>query len=74
MFSNKVSSATPRQVVPSFDHLVTQWMSTVTSSVGRSQNSGQVQLCSVPTSSVMVKLHRSRGTRGVGPALRTGKS
>jgi hypothetical protein len=39
---NSVSTETPRHVVSSFDHFVTQWMSTVTSSVGSAVNSSQV--------------------------------
>jgi phosphosulfolactate synthase len=54
--------------VLSFDHEVTQWMSTVIVSLGRSTNSSQLQLRS-PISN----LHSSSGTRGVGPADNTGK-
>ena len=41
--SSSVSTETPFHVVSSFDHLVTQWMSTVTSSLGRARNSSHVQ-------------------------------
>src|SRR5918997_252579 len=42
--SRRVSTETPSQVVPSFDHLVTQWMSVVISSGGSARNSSQVHL------------------------------
>ena len=35
---------TPSQLVSSFDHFVTQWMSTVGSSVGSCRNSSHVQV------------------------------
>src|SRR5881392_1781860 len=67
--SMSVSTETPRQLVPSLDHLVTQWMSTVTSSAGRAWNSSHVQWPAVaPDSSVIVKSHCSSDVNGVGPA------
>src|SRR6266480_1311681 len=72
--SINVSTLTPFQVVSSFDHLVTQWMSLVTVSVGRAWNSFQVQRLGSSISPSMLKVHWSRLTRGVGPAERTGKS
>src|SRR5262249_52327277 len=65
---------TPSQSVSSFDHLVTQWMSTVIFSLGSARNSSHVQRCSSSTSPVIVKSHWSSGGCGVGPADRTGKS
>src|SRR5215475_3838857 len=65
---------TPFHRVPSLDHLVTQWMSTVTSSDGRASSSCQVQLCRAPASVTTVNCHRLRSMRGVGPADSTGKS
>src|SRR5438093_5945450 len=72
--SIRVSTLTPFQLVSSFDHLVTQWMSLVTVSVGRAWNSFQVQRLGSSISPSMENVHRSTSTRGVGPAERTGKS
>src|SRR6266702_8387938 len=69
-----VSTDTPFQAVSSFDHLVTQWMSTLMSSVGRLLNSSQAHVFGWSISPLMVKVHFARSTRGVGPAERTGKS
>src|SRR5215211_6269367 len=71
--SRNVSTETPSQVVPSFDHLVTQWMSLVTSSEGKARNSSHDHVLGPSTSPSIVKSHSSRGVRGVGPAERTGK-
>jgi hypothetical protein len=61
--------------VSSFDHFVTQWMSTVTVSLGSARNSSQLQRASSsPVAEAMLKLHRSSGVWGVGPAESTGKS
>ena len=65
---------TPSQTVPSLLHLVTQWMSTVTSVCGSAWNSSQVHLPASDPSSCKVRVHLSSGVCGVGPALRTGKS
>src|SRR4051794_4757102 len=72
--ARRVSSDTPVHVVPSFDHFVTQWMSVVTVSDGSSRNSSHGQDTGSATAPLIVKLHSSRGVRGVGPADRTGKS
>src|SRR5215204_6159814 len=71
--SSNVSTETPSQVVPSFDHLVTQWMSLVISSEGKARNSSHDHVLGPSTSPSIVKSHSSRGVRGVGPAERTGK-
>src|SRR5829696_8508837 len=71
--SSRVSTETPSQLVPSFDHLVTQWMSVVISSEGSPLNSSQVHLLGSSTSPKTEKSHSSKGVRGVGPAERTGK-
>src|SRR5215218_5704781 len=71
--SSRVSTETPSQRVPSFDHLVTQWMSVVISSEGSCVNSSHIHLFGSSTSPTMEKSHSSRGVRGVGPAERTGK-
>src|ERR687898_3416768 len=71
--SSRVSTETPSQLVPSFDHLVTQWMSVVISSEGSARNSSQVHLLGSSISPTMEKSHSSRGVWGVGPAERTGK-
>src|ERR671912_2092193 len=71
--SSKVSTETPSQVVPSFDHLVTQCMSVVCSSEGSWLNSSQVHLLGSSTSPTIEKSHSSSGVWGVGPAERTGK-
>src|SRR5215208_3824676 len=64
---------TPSHLVPSFDHLVTQWMSLVISSEGSWLNSSQVHLLGSSISPTMEKSHSSIGVRGVGPAESTGK-
>src|SRR3712207_1116152 len=64
---------TPSHLVPSFDHLVTQWMSLVISSEGSCLNSSHVHLLGSSISPTMEKSHSPRGVRGVGPAERTGK-
>src|SRR4051794_19058082 len=65
---------TPVQVVPSLDHLVTQWMSTVTVSEGSAVNSSHVHDTGSSTAPLIKKLHSSSGVCGVGPADSTGKS
>src|SRR5215203_1714693 len=70
--SSTVSTETPSQRVPSFDHLVTQWMSVVISSEGSSLNSSHTHLIGSSTSPTMEKSHSSSGVRGVGPAESTG--
>src|SRR5215210_9196360 len=70
--SSRVSTETPSQRVPSFDHLVTQWVSVVISSEGSSLNSSHAHLFSSSTSPTMEKSHSSSGVRGVGPAESTG--
>src|SRR5918996_172970 len=72
--SSRVSTETPCHTVSSFDHLVTQWMSTVTSSLGRARNSSQVQRRGSSTSPTIEKSQRSSGVCGVGRAERRGKS
>src|SRR5215217_7522635 len=71
--SSNVSMETPSHLVPSFDHLVTQWMSFVISSEGSARNSSHVHLLGSSISPTMEKSHSSSGVRGVGPAERTGK-
>src|SRR3954462_12738980 len=65
---------TPVQVVPSLDHLVTQWISTVTVSEGSAMNSAHGHDTGLSTAPLIKKLHSSSGVCGVGPADRTGKS
>src|SRR5438067_182870 len=72
--SSSVSSETPVHTVSSFDHLVTQWMSFVTVSLGRAWNSCQLHDTGSSTAPWIVKLHQSSGWCGVGPAESTGKS
>src|SRR5216683_377213 len=72
--SRSTSSETPVQTVSSFDHLVTQWMSTVTVSLGNARSSSHDQDTGSSTAPRIVKLHDSRGRCGVGPAESTGKS
>src|ERR671932_2477287 len=69
----KVSTDTPSHLVPSFDHLVTQWMSVLISSLGSVRNSSHVHRLGSSTSPTIEKSHWSRRVRGVGPAERTGK-
>ena len=72
--SSSVSSETPVHTVSSFDHFVTQWMSTVTVSLGSACNSSHVHETGSSTAPAIVKLHASSGVCGVGPADSTGKS
>src|SRR5258708_15317500 len=74
MPSSRVSTDTLLHFVSSFDHLVTQWMSTVISSCGSAWNCSHVQLRGWSISPSMVSIQRSSGMRGVGPAESTGKS
>ena len=69
---SSVSTETPCQTVSSFDHFVTQWMSTVTSSLGSARNSSHVQRRGSSTSPTMAKSQRSSDVWGVGPADKTG--
>src|SRR5438552_15021715 len=72
--SSSRSSETPVQTVSSFDHFVTQWMSTVTVSLGKAWSSSHVHDLGSSTAPWIVKLHHSSGWCGVGPAESTGKS
>src|SRR4249919_3192445 len=74
MPSSRVSTETPVQTVSSFDHFVTQWMSTVTVSLGSDRKSSQVHDLGSSTAPWIVKLHSASGVCGVGPAESTGKS
>src|SRR5262249_48192560 len=74
MPANIVSRETPSQTVPSFDHRVTQCMSTVMVSAGNSRKDFQFHRRKMSVPSLIVNSHRSRDTCGVGPADRTGKS
>src|SRR4051794_36539628 len=74
MPSSSVSMDTPVQVVSSFVHFVTQWMSTVNVSWGSAMSSSQVQAGGSSTSPSMRKLQSAVSVRGVGPAESTGKS
>src|SRR5437879_1658276 len=69
-----VSTETPAQAVSSFVHLVTQWMSFVTCSVGSLRNSSHVHFLGSSISPSTTKFHSATGMRGVGPAERTVKS
>src|SRR3954453_4822640 len=72
--SSKRSTDTPSQTVSNLLHLVTQWISTVTVSVGSVRNSAQFQRCGDLMSPVTARSHFSSGVCGVGPAESTGKS
>src|SRR5207248_11249324 len=72
--SSSVSSDTPVHTVSSFDHLVTQWMSFVTVSLGRAWNSCQLHDTGSSTAPWIVKLHQSSARCGVGPAERPAQS
>jgi hypothetical protein len=71
---SSVSTETPRQLVSSFDHFVTQWMSTVGVSWGRARNSFHVHVRPASTAPSIVNVHSASGVCGVGPADSTGKS
>src|SRR5829696_6217653 len=60
-------------MVPSLDHLVTQWMSLVNSSEGSARNPSHVHFLGSSSSPTMEKSHSFRRVRGVGPAESTGK-
>src|SRR3954452_18032200 len=72
--SSSVSTDTPFQAVSSFDHLVTQWTSTVNVSEGSAVNPPHDQDTGFSTTPRMAKSHSASGVRGVGPAESTGKS
>src|SRR5512133_2044517 len=74
MPSSSVSKEIPLQVVSSFVHFVTQWMSTVTVSDGSARNSSHDHDLGSSTAPAIVKLHSSSGVLGVGPADSTGNS
>src|SRR5438874_5172502 len=74
MSSRSTCSETPVKTMSSFDHFVTQWMSTVTVSLRSARSSSHVQATGSSTAPRIVKLHDSRGRCGVGPAESTGKS
>src|SRR3954469_12502106 len=65
---------TPRQTVSSFDHFVTQWMSTVISSLGNAWNSAQLHPRASSISPTTEKFQTSIDRCGVTPAESTGKS
>ena len=74
--SSSVSSDTPRQLVSSFDHLVTQWMSVVIVSDGSAGNFPHDRDTGSATAPWIVKLHSASGVCGVcgvGPADSTGR-
>src|SRR5213080_5048685 len=72
--ASMVSTKTPSQDVPSFDHRVTQCRSTVKVSVGKSRNDFQSHRRRTFVPSSITNSHWSSGTCGVGPADKTGKS
>src|ERR1044072_5905063 len=69
-----VSTETPSQDVPRFDHRVTQCRSTVKVSVGKSRNDFQSHRRRTFVPSSITNSHWSSGMCGVGPADKTGKS
>src|SRR5262244_338744 len=69
-----VSSETPSQDVPSFDHRVTQCKSAVMVSAGKSRNDFQSHRRKTSVPSSIVNSHSSSEMCGVGPADKTGKS
>src|SRR5262249_24117840 len=70
----RTSSETPSHDVPIFDHRVTQCISTVMVSVGKSRNDFQSHLRRTFVPSSMINSQRSSGTCGVAPADKTGNS
>src|SRR5262249_27581135 len=71
--AKSISSETPSQVVPSFDHRVTQCRSVVNVSAGRLRNDLQSHRRRTSVPSSIVSSHFSSDTCGVGPAERTEK-
>src|ERR1700751_4351108 len=72
--ASRVSRETPSQDVPSFDHRVTQCISTVMVSVGNSRNDFQSHFRRIFLPSSITNSHWSSDTCGVGPADKTGTS
>ena len=72
--SSRVSTLTPANQVPNFDHVVTQWMSPRYSDRGRACASSQDQVVGVSTAPSTVIDHVSGAMRGVGSAVSTGQS
>ena len=65
---------TPVHVVSSFDHAVTQWMSTVGVSARSASHSSHLQETGSSIAPLIWNVHASSGVCGVDPADRTGKS
>src|SRR5580704_13506830 len=73
-WSSSVSSDTPRHTVSSLDQRVTQWMSVLMVSAGRSCISCQLHDLRVAPPWVIENVQSASGVCGVGPADSTGKS
>src|SRR4051812_1317030 len=68
------SNATPRHGVSNFDHLVTQWMSTVTSVAGKASTSGHDNVFGSATNPPMRRAQSDKSLySGTLPAWSTGK-
>src|SRR3954449_7485007 len=72
--SSSVSTLTPANQVPNFDHVVTQWMSPRYSERGSACASSQLQVVGCSTRPSTVTLQVSGLIRGVGSAVSTGQS
>src|SRR3954451_11852779 len=68
------STATPPKEVSSLDHFVTQWMSQGTRSNGSASTSSRLQVVGRWTMPSIVSVQSAASMRGVGPAVKTGKS
>src|SRR5207249_10691314 len=64
----------PSQLVSSFVHFVTQWMSARISSLGSARNSSQVHVVGWDAPPTTANVQSAVGVCGVGPAESTGKS
>jgi hypothetical protein len=69
-----VSTATPPNEMPSFDQVVTQWMSPVYVDAGSAWISSQVQVIGRATWPSTENVHDVVSSRGVTSAVSTGQS
>src|SRR4051794_15742861 len=70
--SNNVSSETPSQCMPNFDHVVTQWIGPSYPLWGRAWISSHVHVVGELTRPAMVKVHAAVSIFGVTSAVNTG--
>src|SRR5262245_35201090 len=71
--ASRVSTDTPVNVIPSFDHVGTQWMSPSYVEGGRAWISSHVQVVACATSPSTVNVQVARSSFGVASAVSTGQ-